>query len=561
MKIKIHIIAPYESMVSVIKECIPLFPDLEIDYSTGDLVDGVHQAIEAEKDGAEIIISRGGTAQLIKKTVRIPVIDIQLSGYDMIRSLTLANDLESKTAIVGFSNITSGAQSIIDLLDFQLKVFTISDTDEVAPLILDLKNSGYQQIIGDVITIKTSAAYGLKGLLIQSGKEAIVASLEEAQFLYKHLNIKNDLSKIFEKFILKDVDNMMIMDEEDNVIYEHWAEFKSNPLSEEHLHLLHTNFEINNSKITGNFTVNHSVIDYTGYNFQIRQQSYKVIVLEKISISILDHKGITIHTDVAGELISATSASIKTIISHIETLYKNNEIILLQGDKGTGKDFITNYIHQKFSDRGMLLVIDFKEFDSKLLESIPLGNISTVKLMHVEYLEDNQTLTDFVESCLKYDVRLFIHTEDILDSNFIHEHQVNKIIMPNLSERIEDIRTLVQYFIAYYHQEYGTRAVKISDEALQLLENNTYPNNIDDLNNIIKQVTLNEKDYVVQKETIERILSDVNLSANAVMKKGTLKEIEKEIILIVLKEENNNQTKAAERLGISRATLWRKLKE
>src|SRR5690625_5129675 len=196
MKIKIHIIAPYESMVSVIKECIPLFPDLEINYSIGDLVDGVSQGIQAEKNGTEIIISRGGTAQLIKKEVRIPVIDIQLSGYDMIRSLILANDLESKTAIVGFSNITSGAQSIIDLLDFQLKVFTISNSDEVGPLIMELKNSGYQQIIGDVITMKTSYSYGLKGLLIQSGKESIVASLEDAKLLYTHLNFKNDLSKI-----------------------------------------------------------------------------------------------------------------------------------------------------------------------------------------------------------------------------------------------------------------------------------------------------------------------------------------------------------------------------
>ncbi|WJH31957.1 winged helix-turn-helix transcriptional regulator [Paenibacillus sp. CC-CFT742] len=42
---------------------------------------------------------------------------------------------------------------------------------------------------------------------------------------------------------------------------------------------------------------------------------------------------------------------------------------------------------------------------------------------------------------------------------------------------------------------------------------------------------------------------------------GTLKEIEKEIIQHVLQEENNNQSKAADRLGINRATLWRKLKE
>src|SRR3954453_380791 len=104
MKTKVHIIAPYEAMEPVIKECLPLFPELEINYSIGDLDKGVEIAIFEEKRGTDVIISRGGTAQLIKKAVRIPVIDMQLSGYDMIRSLTLASNLKDKIAIVGFSN-------------------------------------------------------------------------------------------------------------------------------------------------------------------------------------------------------------------------------------------------------------------------------------------------------------------------------------------------------------------------------------------------------------------------------------------------------------------------
>lgn len=553
--------APYESMVSVIKECIPLFPALEINYSIGDLDDGVQQAIQAEKNGAEIIVSRGGTAQLIKKAVRIPVLVIQLSGYDMIRSLTLANDLGSKTAIVGFSNITSGAQSIIDLLDFPLKVFTISDSDEVAPLILELKNSGYHQIIGDVITMKTSFAYGLQGLLIQSGKESIIATLEDAKLLHGHLQVKNNLMKVFEKFILKDTKNFIVIDEKNEIIYEHWTDLDSNPLSADHLNILNTDLGINNNKIMGNFIVGEDVIDYIGYYFSVLQQPYKVIVIEKISIPILEQTGLTIHTEVASELISTTSTSIKAIINHIEILYKNNEIILLQGRQGTGKDFLTHYIHRNLADGGMLLTINMKEFDSKLLKNLPLKNISTIKLMHMEHFEVNEKFSDFIKACLKHQVRIFILAENVLHSNLLQDTKVNKIIMPDLSDRTEDIRTLTQYFIAYFHQEYGTRAVKINSEALQLLERSSYPNNIDDLRSLIKQVVLNANDYVIQRETIEKFLSNHNLPTNVVFQKGTLKEIEKEIIKWVLIEESNNQTRAAERLGISRATLWRKLKD
>lgn len=561
MKINIHIVAPYESMTEVIKECIPLFPALEIDYSIGDLADGAEQAIQAEKNGAEIIISRGGTAQFIKKAVSIPVIDIQLSGYDMIRSLTLANDLESKTAIVGFANITSGAQSIIDLLDYPLKVFTISESDEVAPLILKLKSSGYQQIIGDVITMKTSYTYGLKGLLIQSGKESIIASLENAKLLYHHLQIKNDLSKVFEEFILQDINNFMVMDEQGEVIYEHWTDFESNPLSKEYLYILNTDLGLNKNKITGNFTIKDNVINFKGHHFKVSQKAYKFFMLERVSDPVLNQKGLAIHSDVTGELIAAASDRTRTIIDHVKILYKKNEVIHLQGKKGTGKEFLVHYFHKELSDGGMLLSINLKAFDSRRLKDLPLKNIGTIKLTHIEFLEDEQKLSSFIRACHQHQVRVFILTESTLHANFLEGVRVNKIIMPVLSERTEDIRSLVQYFIAYYHQEYGTKAVKISDDALKLLERSSYPNHIDDLKSLIKQVVLNEKDYVIQKETIENLLYSNNLSSNIVFQKGTLKEIEKEIIKWVLLEEDSNQTKAAERLGISRATLWRKLKE
>ncbi|TKH04991.1 hypothetical protein FC682_10990 [Peribacillus simplex] len=66
MCMKVHIIAPYESMIPIIKACVPLYPDLEIGYSKGDLENGVELAKLEAENGADAIISRGGTAKLIK---------------------------------------------------------------------------------------------------------------------------------------------------------------------------------------------------------------------------------------------------------------------------------------------------------------------------------------------------------------------------------------------------------------------------------------------------------------------------------------------------------------
>ena len=97
---------------------------------------------------------------------------------------------------------------------------------------------------------------------------------------------------------------------------------------------------------------------------------------------------------------------------------------------------------------------------------------------------------------------------------------------------------------------------------MQLIRDRSADMNVNQLKYLIKQAALNEPDYVITSETLTRLLHQQSAVTTSAMKlNGTLKEIEKEVIQRVLQEENNNQSKAAERLGINRATLWRKLKD
>jgi len=561
MKINVHIIAPYESMLLIIKECVPLFPQLNIQYSVGDLKQGAEIAAAAEKQGADIIISRGGTAQLIKQSVTIPVIDMQVSGYDMIRSLMLASNLTDKTAIVGFSNITSGAQAIIDLLDLPIKVFTIQHSDEAAPLILELRSLDYKQIVGDVITINTTIAYGMKGFLIQSGKESIIKSLEDASLIYGYLHNRNDLSAIMELYILKDKRNLAIYDDNNNKIYEHLSDFAANPLTDDQLSVLNHELHADANEIIRNYPIDNAIVDINGSVCDIRQKRYKIYTFEKNEIRLFGQKGVTAHTDIVTEPLAAASRSISVVLDHISSLYHRNEPIWLQGDKGSGKDFVTKYIHQQLSPEGILLTIDFVPFNIHHLGKIPLTNVSTIRLLHTDSVQELEKLTAFMKDCRNQGIRLFVITEGQAANDRLQPLKLSKIMMPVLAERLDDIQPLTQYFLSYYHQQYGTTAVKIKDDALLALEQNASLMNIDDLKNLIKQSALNEKEYVIGLETIEKVLSIQKTSQLHHLPKGTLKDIEKEVIKMVLLEENNNQSRAAERLGINRATLWRKLKE
>jgi hypothetical protein len=77
--VKVFAIAPYEGLKEIIIE-LGRNQDFEIHVEVGDLEKGVELASRAVDQGFDIIISRGGTAELIQKKVSIPVIEIEVSG-------------------------------------------------------------------------------------------------------------------------------------------------------------------------------------------------------------------------------------------------------------------------------------------------------------------------------------------------------------------------------------------------------------------------------------------------------------------------------------------------
>ncbi|MEM5593850.1 PrpR N-terminal domain-containing protein [Niallia circulans] len=161
----------------------------------------------------------------------IPVVDIHVSGYDMLRVLTLANDYPGKKAIVGFSNITMGAKAITDLLEIPIEVFTIEDAIEVDPLVNQLKMDGYQLIIGDVITRDAAAKYNLEGILIQSGREAIFEAIKEVKSIYRMLRKQRFQMTIMQTIIERQFSDVIVMNRDGNIVYENWKRFSDSPLS------------------------------------------------------------------------------------------------------------------------------------------------------------------------------------------------------------------------------------------------------------------------------------------------------------------------------------------
>jgi two-component system nitrogen regulation response regulator NtrX len=142
--------------------------------------------------------------------------------------------------------------------------------------------------------------------------------------------------------------------------------------------------------------------------------------------------------------------------------------------------------------------------------------------------------------------------------------------VPPLRERKSDIALLAEHFLRLFSREYGKRQKALGAEAMQLLVQYGWPGNVRELRNVIERMVIMVPQEVIRQDDVASALRlrpqsepETPAAAGAEMD-GTLREareqFEKAFIFRRLREAHWNITRAAERLGIERSNLHRKIK-
>ena len=92
-------IAPYQGMNTVMERAAQAYPNIQLDVFTGDLEVGVAIVQRMAPNSYDCIISRGGTATLIRQVTDLPVVEVQISVYDVLSAMKLAENYSSRYAI------------------------------------------------------------------------------------------------------------------------------------------------------------------------------------------------------------------------------------------------------------------------------------------------------------------------------------------------------------------------------------------------------------------------------------------------------------------------------
>ncbi len=179
-KIRILGIAPYEGLKKMMINAAAEYPQVDLEVLVGDMEDGLKAAQGKEDQGFDLIISRGGTAQLLRKNLNIPVIEIEISLYDILCTLKLAEGRLNRLALVSFAKTASHARRLCSVLGYSIDIYTLETKEDVEKTMAMASRRDYSAMLCDMIAYTTSQKLGFNSYLITAGPDSVKQAFENA---------------------------------------------------------------------------------------------------------------------------------------------------------------------------------------------------------------------------------------------------------------------------------------------------------------------------------------------------------------------------------------------
>lgn len=586
----IHIlgIAPYEGMKAAMERAAESYPNIKLDTAIGDLDEGTAIVKGIPVDAYDCIISRGGTAEQIRKISTIPVIDIQLSVYDVLRSIKLAENYGGRYAIVGFPSITEPAHILCDLLRYNLDIITIHGRDDVVETLNQLHQEGYRMVVGDMVTHTAARNMGMDAFLITSGAEGLRTALEQAiSFSSAFRRIRQE-NRLLRSMNPEGV-SVALLDRKGGLRYSYPGEPAADLLNILRSHLKEV---VPGRPLSFYYKSLNTLYGITARQISMWENSYVLFTCRPGQIPLRGSKlGMRSYGKVECEhLFMSSFYSLSGAMGEIETTVSayalSRQSVLIVGEDGTGKEQIARalYLRSGWTNTPFWVfncqLLAEKSWDFLLNHANSPFNDdrNTLYFQYFETLSENrlnQLYTLIQETGLAKRQRL-IFSCTCREGEALAP-AVRKCIlglgcltlrMPALRIRSDEIPSLASLYLNSLNQELGKQISGFEPKAIEQLRRYPWPHNYTQFKQVLYELAiLCDSSYIgstLVAETLSKESSLTHAAQRSAAEKppeGTLEEITRKIIYQTLEDCGGNQTAAAKRLGISRTTLWRHLGE
>lgn len=332
---------------------------------------------------------------------------------------------------------------------------------------------------------------------------------------------------------------------------------------------------------------------------------------QKSKATSTKEKSISHSTDIDKHFIQGVSDNAYEVKGFIDLVAPTNLSVIIQGDSGTGKEYVARRIHaQSQRNTKPFVAVDcgalskdlaLSEFFGHIKGSFTgaisdktgqfevanggtifldeIGNLSyDVQVNLLRAIQERRIKPIGSNREVKVDVRIIVASNDDLmeavrKGNFREDlyHRLNEfsIFVAPLSERLRDLPLFANQFLKLANKELNKKVTGFSEDVLEVFNYYNWPGNIRELRNVIRRAVLVEQGTTLNIKSLpHEIISSKHRSQNQINSNSQpenlkdLKEMaEKELILSTLEKVRFNKSKAATLLNIDRKTLYNKMKQ
>lgn len=578
------------------------------------------QKLQSQFEPATIVISGQQSAGILEDKLNNVVIPVKISQLEVFIDLLKDNQI-NEIPIINYRVPLKNVDDIKSLLNINIKQYTFENRDELHNIFIELRQNGFQKIIGGSFACELAKEYEIESMCFYS-EDSLHEALKTAVNFLNIYRKEMKQSAFFKTAVQVNGRGIISLDKTNRI---------TNVSRSAEL-LLDTNKKnLLNKYIEDCFESITSLKDDFDEESFIFDWNKKKLVAERSAVFVSDDKvGEIIVIDSTKKIekqeleirsksnrrklqapyqfadIIGSSKKINEVKKEAYKFSKVKSSVLIQGESGTGKELFAQSIHnESYRSHAPFVAINCATLPENLLDSELFGYVEgaftgaikggkkglfeladkgTIFLDEISELpfhlqsrllrviEEREIMRVGGNEVIPIDVRIIVATNESLINliaqkkfreDLYYRISVLQLYIPPLRERSEDINSIIKYYL---------RQAKSYDYTLPLPALNClyayhFPGNIRELKNILERFLIySEGEMLVESNLVNLIKQAINpaliIKDEPQVNDETLNLKENELRLIkkaLIKNQNNND-KAAKELGISRTTLWRKLK-
>lgn len=527
-------------------------PDLVIRIGYEGLEEAIPAARKMEEQGVEVIISRRGTASLLRENLRIPVLSFPESSLDVLVSVKTAARKGRRIFLPSFRNKHSGLEIISELLSVEFAQGIYTNASSLRQVVGRAARDRFDVIVGGLATMRYAAEFGLEFCELISSEEEIIETVENAKSVAQSQREQRQTAQRYQTIMDAVSDGVIAVDPGGSITTINQAAKRllnvkdknvigtpaSSWMPETALHRVLQDQRPIRDKVENlgseMFVFSHTPVllgeEMIGAVSSFKEVSHVMRAENTVRRTLA--KGFVARY-VIDDLIHQ-HPTMNKVVDLCRKFSRTDSCILITGETGTGKEIVAQSIHNLSRRKNRPFVsVQCAALPEQLLESelfgheegaftgskkggkpglfelahqgtIFLDEIDStslgVQLRLLRVLQEHEVMRVGAEHKVPVDVRVITAAgkdlwKAVQEGNFrkdlFFRLHVLRISIPSLRSRKTDILILLNHFLSYFAKKYGVEPVSLPDAYVQNLMDYSWPGNVRQLRHFAERLLLN----------------------------------------------------------------------